>query len=173
MNIVNTFVETPLGSIGILVEAGTLRGLELEPDRITRANHAPPALVWEQLMAYFEDGSHTFALPLDLRGTAFQIRVWEALREIPSGCTVTYGELARKLRTGARAVGGGCRANPCPIVVPCHRVVANRGLGGFAGDSSGRKLAVKRWLLQHEGAPLLPGTPPVSQRPVPVHRVPS
>ena len=50
-----------------------------------------------------------------------------------------------------RAVGQACRANPCPIVVPCHRVVAVKGLGGFAGDRDGRKLAIKRWLLRHEG----------------------
>jgi len=171
MSIVNAFVETPLGSLGILVEDGILRGLDLEPDRTTRARDAPPAVVREQLMAYFEDGNHAFGLPLDLQGTAFQIRVWEALREIPSGCTVTYGELAREIGTSARAIGGTCRANPCPIVVPCHRVVAGKGLGGFAGDSSGRKLAVKRWLLRHEGA-LPPATPPVSKRSLPVHRSP-
>jgi len=171
MGIVNALVETPLGSIGILVEDGVLRGLDLEPDRTTGSSGAPPTLVREQLMAYFEDGSHAFGLPLDLQGTAFQIRVWEALREIPPGCTVTYGELARQIGTGARAIGGACRANPCPIVVPCHRVVAGKGLGGFAGDSSGRKLAVKRWLLRHEGA-LPPATPPVSKRPVPLHRPP-
>jgi methylated-DNA-[protein]-cysteine S-methyltransferase len=74
------------------------------------------------------------------------------LRSIPPGRTRTYGELASKLGTSARAVGGACRANPCPVVVPCHRVVAANGLGGFAGDTSGRKLEVKRWLLRHEGS---------------------
>ncbi|WP_133510558.1 methylated-DNA--[protein]-cysteine S-methyltransferase [Candidatus Thiosymbion oneisti] len=166
MGIIDAFVETPLGAIGILVKDGVLCGLDLEPDRTIRASDALPAMVREQLMAYFEDGSHAFELPLDLQGTTFQIRVWEALREIPPGCTVTYGALAWKLGTGARAIGGACRANPCPIVVPCHRIVAGKGLGGFAGDSSGRKLAVKRWLLRHEGA-LSPGTPPVSKRLMP------
>ncbi|WP_089724877.1 methylated-DNA--[protein]-cysteine S-methyltransferase [Candidatus Thiosymbion oneisti] len=166
MGIIDAFVETPLGTIGIAVKDGVLCGLDLEPDRTTRASDALPAMVREQLMAYFEDGSHAFELPLDLQGTTFQIRVWEALREIPPGCTVTYGELAWKLGTGARAIGGACRANPCPIVVPCHRIVAGKGLGGFAGDSSGRKLAVKQWLLRHEGA-LPPGTPPVSKRLMP------
>jgi len=161
MGMVNAFIETPLGSIGILVEDGVLCGLDLEPDRTTGAGGALPAVVREQLLAYFEDGSHAFELPLGLQGTAFQRRVWEALREIPSGCTVTYGELADRLGTGARAIGGACRANPCPIVVPCHRVIAGKGLGGFAGDAGGRKLAVKRWLLRHEGA-LPPETPPVS-----------
>jgi len=90
-------------------------------------------------------------LPIELQGTPFQRRVWKALREIPPGRTITYSELARQLGTGARAVGGACRANPCPIVVPCHRVVAVNGLGGFSGDTSGRKLEIKRWLLRHEG----------------------
>jgi len=157
----NALVETPLGPIGILVKNGVLCGLDLEPDRTITTDDAPPAMVREQLMAYFEDGNHAFELPLGLQGTAFQRRVWQALREIPSGCTVTYGELAGQLGTGARAVGGACRANPCPIVVPCHRVIAGKGLGGFAGDAGGRKLAVKRWLLRHEGV-LPPETPPVS-----------
>jgi len=171
MNIVNAFVETPLGSLGILMGDGILCGLDLEPDWTTRANDTPAAMVRGQLMAYFEDGSYAFGLPLNLQGTAFQSRVWEALREIPPGCTVTYGELAWKLGTSARAIGGACRANPCPIVVPCHRVVASKGLGGFAGDSSGRKFMVKRWHLRHEGA-LSPEKPPVSKQSLPVHQSP-
>ncbi|MCB2264142.1 MAG: methylated-DNA--[protein]-cysteine S-methyltransferase [Candidatus Thiosymbion ectosymbiont of Robbea hypermnestra] len=158
MNALKASVDTPIGFIGILVEDGRLCGVELEPDRTGGTEDAPPAAVREQLRAYFEDAGHGFDLPLNLRGTAFQRRVWAALREIPAGCTVTYGELAHRLGTGARAIGGACRANPCPIVVPCHRVVAGNGLGGFAGDASGRKLAIKRWLLRHEGAVL----PPIS-----------
>jgi methylated-DNA-[protein]-cysteine S-methyltransferase len=86
-------------------------------------------------------------------GTPFQCRVWQALRDIPPGTTRTYGELARDLGTSPRAIGGACRANPCLIAVPCHRVVARDGLGGFAGERGGKRLAVKRWLLRHEGAP--------------------
>jgi methylated-DNA-[protein]-cysteine S-methyltransferase len=84
-------------------------------------------------------------------GTPFQRRVWEAMRAIPPGRTRTYGDLAAELGTSPRAIGGACRANPCPIVVPCHRVVGATGLGGFAGDTSGHKVEVKRWLLRHEG----------------------
>jgi methylated-DNA-[protein]-cysteine S-methyltransferase len=86
-----------------------------------------------------------------MAGTPFQRRVWHALRRIPSGCTRSYGELARELGSSARAVGGACRRNPIPIVVPCHRVIAaGGGAGGFMGQRSGDALAIKTWLLDHE-----------------------
>lgn len=77
------------------------------------------------------------AVPLDLRGTPFQRQVWQALREIPAGETRTYGEVATEIGRprASRAVGAACGANPAPIVVPCHRVVAaGGGLGGFSGE---------------------------------------
>jgi methylated-DNA-[protein]-cysteine S-methyltransferase len=108
-------------------------------------------VIHRQLNEYFESRATDFDLPLALQGTLFQRRLWAELIRIPFGQTRTYGEIARLLGSSPRAVGQACRANPCPIVVPCHRVVAIKGLGGFAGDTSGRKLAVKRWLLDHEG----------------------
>jgi len=86
-----------------------------------------------------------------IEGTPFQLRVWWALLNIPLGSTVTYGELARQLRASPRALAAACRANPCPVLIPCHRVVAQNGLGGYAGAGTGPLLAVKRWLLCHEG----------------------
>jgi methylated-DNA-[protein]-cysteine S-methyltransferase len=100
---------------------------------------------------YLTDAKEPFDLDIVLSGTEFQRRVWQALRAIPAGETMTYGELAEQIGSGARAVGNACRANPCPLVIPCHRVVAANGLGGFAGKRSGRKLEIKRWLLHHEG----------------------
>jgi len=144
-------LETPLGAVGVRWRDDVLTGVDLEPGEPAGGQAGVPQAVVEQIDAYFRDGSRGFVLALELRGTPFQRRVWEALRAIPPGRTVTYGELARSLGTSPRAVGGACRANPCPIVVPCHRVVAADGLGGFAGDTTGRKLAVKRWLLRHEG----------------------
>lgn len=140
-----------MGAVGVTWNGGVLTGVDLEPGTLAGPAERLPVSLTEQLDAYFRSGSAGFDLPIELSGTPFQRRVWAALRAIPSGRTVTYGELARKLGTSARAVGGACRANPCPIVVPCHRVVATDGLGGFAGDTSGRKLEVKRWLLRHEG----------------------
>jgi len=86
-----------------------------------------------QLEDYFQGKRTCFDLPLSLRGTPFQLSVWQALREIPHGEVVTYSELARRIGRprAARAVGGAVGANPVPIVIPCHRVVAARGLGGY------------------------------------------
>ena len=102
------------------------------------------------LQRYFENPAFTPSIKLDPSGTPFQRRVWRALRKIRPGTTITYGALAQKLGTSARAVGGACRENPLPIVVPCHRVVAAGGAGGFMGDSRGRALEIKSWLLCHE-----------------------
>lgn len=146
-------VDTPLGPIGLSWEGETLTGVELEPDSAQGAAGAvPPEAVTRQLAHYFAHGQETFNLPLALTGTEFQRRVWSLMRAIPAGETRTYGSIASELGSAARAVGQACRANPLPIIVPCHRVVAAKGLGGFAGDTSGRKLEVKRWLLRHEGA---------------------
>ena len=103
-----------------------------------------------QLERYREDPDASFDLPLLVEGTAFQRRLWDALCEIPRGKTMTYGELARRLGAEARAVGQACGDNRLPIVIPCHRVVAADGLGGFGHATGGYLLEAKRWLLLHE-----------------------
>jgi methylated-DNA-[protein]-cysteine S-methyltransferase len=102
--------------------------------------------------AYFADPRHRFSCPIDPVGTAFQHRVWALIDAIPPGNPRTYGSLAKALGSSARAVGNACRANPVPLRIPCHRVIAARGLGGFAGDRSGRLVDIKRWLLDHEAS---------------------
>jgi methylated-DNA-[protein]-cysteine S-methyltransferase len=104
----------------------------------------------QQLEAYFTDSRFRFKLPLEMHGTPFQLRVWQALQSIPAGTTVTYGQLAERLDSGARAVGNACRRNPIAIIVPCHRVTSAVGVGGYAGKSEGKPLVRKQWLLQHE-----------------------
>ena len=104
----------------------------------------------DQLRAYFAGELTTFDLPLAGVGTAFQRRVWAALREIPYGGTISYGELARRAGGSPRAVGTANGRNPLSIVVPCHRVIASGGaLTGYAGG-----LDAKRALLAHEAAVL-------------------
>ena len=107
-----------------------------------------------QLAAYRNDPDTRFDLPLLIEGTPFQRRLWAALCEIPRGKTLTYGELARRLGGQGvemrRAVGQACGDNRLPIVIPCHRVVAANGIGGFAHATRGYLLEAKRWLLAHE-----------------------
>ena len=106
----------------------------------------------KQLEAYRADADAGFDLPLLVEGTPFQRRLWTALCEIPRGKTLTYGELARRLDAEPRAVGQACGDNRLPIVIPCHRVVAANGIGGFAHATGGYLLEAKRWLLAHERA---------------------
>ena len=107
--------------------------------------------VVRQLECYFDDPQWCFDLPLDLAGTPFQQRLWQALRKIPVGTTDKYGQLASRLSSGAQAVGQACRRNPVPVAVPCHRIVSLQGMGGYAGEVDGEKMKIKRALLAHEG----------------------
>jgi methylated-DNA-[protein]-cysteine S-methyltransferase len=137
-----------------LDDGGALTRVELAADQVDAP--ASPSPLAAAFAAYFNDASQPVGLPTAVRGTPFQRRVWQAIAAIPAGATRTYGELAAALGSSARAVGGACRANPVPLVVPCHRVVARVGLGGFAGDRDGRLLAIKQWLLRHEQGRGLP-----------------
>ena len=104
-----------------------------------------------QLRAYLADPDFAFSLPLRPSGTTFQRRVWAQIAAIPSHQTQTYGDLAKVLHNAPRAVGQACGANPFPLIIPCHRVIAaGGGLGGFARNRGGFLLEVKRWLLAHE-----------------------
>jgi len=106
-----------------------------------------------QLERYREDPDAAFDLPLAVEGTPFQKSVWQAMRAIPRGRTRTYGDLAREIGGEARAVGQACGDNRLPIVIPCHRVVAADGVGGFAHATEGYLIEAKRWLLAHEIRP--------------------
>lgn len=137
-------------------------GIRCDDDAVTRIDFLEPrpeqeptsALAAEagrQLAVYITDPTFHFSLPLRPAGTSFQRRVWAQIAAIPDGQTLTYGQLAKNLKNAPRAVGQACGANPYPIVVPCHRVLATGGgLGGFARQRGGFLLEVKRWLLQHE-----------------------
>ena len=105
-----------------------------------------------QLDAYFDGDLTEFDLPLAPGGSGFQDRVWSKMCEIPYGRTMTYGDVAKQLNSSARAVGTACGRNPLPILIPCHRITATNGLGGYSGDGG---LWTKEALLVLEGV-LLP-----------------
>jgi methylated-DNA-[protein]-cysteine S-methyltransferase len=149
------YLDSPVGR---LLLAGDADGLALisfgcggrlrEPSASWAPDDGLLAEAIGQLRAYFAGERREFSLPLRPQGTPFQNRVWSALRGVPFGATVSYGELARRIGqpSAARAVGAANAANPLPIVVPCHRVIGeDHSLTGFGGG-----LATKRFLLAHE-----------------------
>jgi methylated-DNA-[protein]-cysteine S-methyltransferase len=160
-------IVTPIGQLALLAdEQGRLRavhftdqGQEAEPS--LRRSHGPdgiavrrgknPGGLSRALEAYFAgDLSAIERLPVETRGTPFQVSVWAALRKIPCGTTASYGEVAKRIGRpkAVRAVGLANHANPVGIVVPCHRVIGSDGsLTGYGGG-----IERKRWLLAHEGA---------------------
>jgi methylated-DNA-[protein]-cysteine S-methyltransferase len=152
-----TTIDTPIGPLTLTATDGVLDGLFME-----RHRHAPSAeSSWipdetpfsapiAQLESYFAGEQVAFDVPVRLSGTEFQQRVWQGLREIPYGETISYGELARRLGSpgASRAVGLANGRNPVSIIVPCHRVIgADGSLTGYGGG-----LERKRWLLRHEAA---------------------
>ncbi len=149
-------IMAPFGAVGIRSAAGIVQELVYLPAQF--AELAPTDLVTEracrQLQRYLTTPDFQFDLPLAPVGTVFQQRVWAAIAAVPRGQTTTYGAIAKLLRTAPRAVGQACGANWFPLIIPCHRVTATGGLGGFAhhDDATGFHLGVKRWLLAHEGA---------------------
>lgn len=145
-------VAAPFGRLGIRTQGNRLVDIDFVSARIPlRSPRTTFARrVCRELRAYFTDARHVVRLPLHLKGSEHQQRVWRELRRISPGAVRSYGEIAKRLRSSAQAVGGACRSNPVPIVVPCHRAVGKTGLGGFAGMKSGSSLGIKRWLLGHE-----------------------
>ena len=150
-----TVVDSPIDPLLLVGDETGLRSLWMQPHSPPDgARHEPAALASAaaQLAEYFAGRRLRFDLPLSPAGTAFQLRVWAALREIPYGRTTTYGEIATDLGqpTAARAVGLANGRNPLAVIVPCHRVIGRDGtLTGFGGG-----LDRKRWLLDHERAVL-------------------
>ena len=146
----------PFGKLGIRTVAGQITELCYLPPHVEAKapTDTPARLAAEQLQRYCADPSFVFDLPLRPAGTDFQRKVWDAISSIPAGSMRTYGELARHVGSAPRAVGQACGANWFPVVIPCHRVTAAGGLGGFSNsdDPNGYLLGIKRWLLAHEGS---------------------
>ncbi len=143
-------LESPLGPLRLTAECGALTALDWGRAPAEDADPHLAALLDEaarQIAAYFEGRLTRFDLPLAPTGTAFRRRVWSLMEAIPHGRTVTYGDLAREAGSAPRAIGGACGANPLPILIPCHRVLAVNGPGGYSGAGG---LTTKRHLLELE-----------------------
>ncbi len=146
-------MDTPVGRLVLESDGDVLVGIWLPPQpgsARSEGHDAPPVLkeAAAQLGEYFARERTEFDVPLHLDGTIFQKEVWRELSRIPYGTTISYGELARRVGRpkGPRAVGRANGKNPIPIVVPCHRVLAGNGIGGYGGG-----LPLKRALLAVEG----------------------
>lgn len=140
-------IHSPVGDLSISQDGDTIVALDWGWGR----DQTPTPLLKDavrQLNAYFDGKLNSFDLPLALFGTDFQRRVWRHMSKIPYGRTLTYGALAAKLKSGARPVGMACGRNPIPIIIPCHRVIAMSGLGGYSGAGG---LDTKVALLTLEG----------------------
>ena len=146
-------LKAPFATLGIIASDTHLLHVHFLPlDVMAKApkTNTVAHLASVQLMGYLDNPDFEFDLPLMLAGSKHQLDVWQAMRNIAAGKTQTYGDLAANIDSSARAVGTACGQNPVPIVVPCHRVVAANGLGGFMGGKQRDPLAIKRWLLAHE-----------------------
>lgn len=148
-------VAGPFGGIGVRIDGDELRELVyLPPEYEAKAARDPLAKeAAAQVRAYLKKPDFEFSLPLPEVGTAHQRKVWDAINAIPLGQVLTYGQVARSIGSAPRAVGQACGANWYPLVIPCHRVTATGGIGGFARHDGGFHQNVKRWLLQHERVP--------------------
>ncbi len=152
-----TLIDTPIGTLTLIASDEGLTRILFDGETLESTGLDEPPIVDDdpvlataeaQLQEYFAGDRKDFDLPLDLRGTEFQVEAWEALASVPYGETTSYGEQAERIgRPGAfRAVGAANGKNPVPIVLPCHRIVgANGSLTGFAGG-----LALKQQLLALE-----------------------
>ena len=154
-SIFSAIVAAPFGAIGIRTDAGIVGELVYLPPHFgeKEATDAVADEAARQVEKYLLDADFAFTFPLPEVGSAYQRKVWAAISAIPRGSVRTYGQVAKHIGSAPRAVGQACGANWFPLVIPCHRVTAAGGLGGFSNhdDENGFHLSVKRWLLAHEG----------------------
>ncbi|MCH8977089.1 MAG: methylated-DNA--[protein]-cysteine S-methyltransferase [Proteobacteria bacterium] len=150
--------DSPIGKLGVCIDSESITRivwLEEKASELLKisegnvSNDCLKKMVIEALDNYFNSGLFESEISLRPQGTPFQLKVWQALKTIPFGSVRTYGDVAKECHSSSRAVGQACRRNNIPLFIPCHRVVAAKGLGGFMGGY--RHVERKRWLLQHEG----------------------
>lgn len=146
----DTVYSSPIAPLGIKMQGERISSIDWLPESVQSISPLSESIraVIKTLDIYFDNPTALPEFSFTLTGTEFQKRVWRALKDIPVGQVMTYGELAGKLKTSSRAIGQACRTNPICILIPCHRVIAAKGLGGYMGHQ--RQLQIKRWLLEHE-----------------------
>ena len=147
----NVVINVPFGAVGIHLKTDYVVGIELfsSQQEAREATSQFGKYLAHQISQYFQQANSKLYIPYALAGTPFQKRVWGAISNIPAGEVLTYSELAQRVGSGPRAVANACGANKIPLLVPCHRVVAKKGLGGFMQGVEGG-LKIKEWLLAHE-----------------------
>ena len=145
-------VDSPIGCLGVITDEGRLCAIDFvtASAKPVKPVQSFDVEVARQLQAYFRDPNFKFSLPLCDAASDFQQRLRKQLIKTRPGKPETYGSMAQRLGSAPRAVGAALRANPVPLVVPCHRVVGANDTGGFSGKRHGRLPAIKRWLLNHE-----------------------
>jgi len=143
-------VVTPWVSLGIFGHLNEISAIDFLADNAQTVNE--DLALSRLVQQYIEQKKLPKTLKLKPQGTPFQRKIWSIMQTIPFGQTLTYKQLAITAGSGPRAVANACRANPIPLLIPCHRVVASNGLGGFAGQTQGRLVRLKQQLLQWEGA---------------------
>lgn len=155
------YMQTPIGDLKLDFHGERLfllsvmdKPLKKEPVLKARIDQRLVKNTLSELKNYFSLARPFSKIPFVTEGTDFQKKVWHELLNIPLGETCTYGEIAKKLNSSPRAVGNACRKNPIQIVIPCHRVISAKGIGGYAGETVGQQINIKSWLLNHEGVEL-------------------
>ncbi len=143
-----TTIHSPVGPLKITAtEKGIISITFAKKPGRSDGQHPILKTCAQQLKEYFAGKRRTFTVPLAPAGTAFQRKVWDQLLTIPCGETLTYGQVASRIRKdrASRAVGNAVGSNPIVIIIPCHRILAGNGMGGFSGG-----IKRKEWLLEHE-----------------------
>lgn len=146
--LVTSFFTTPTGMLEIIHDEHYIFNAAFTEKSGIPADTKFAQLIGNEISAYFKDPQHRFQLQLKPQGSIYQQKVWNALLVIPTGRTLTYGELSNKLQSSPRAVGQACKRNPIALFIPCHRVVGKTDIGGYMGNP--HALPYKRSLLAHE-----------------------
>ena len=141
-------VDTPVGGLRVRLSGDVIIETDWARDEDNPVSASP--LVSETILGYWENPRVPVPVKLFRRGTAFQFKIWQHLIAIKFGDTPTYKALAARAATAPRAVGGACRDNPFPLLIPCHRVLSTAGWGGYAGQTHGRLVDIKRNLVEFE-----------------------